>query len=373
MITTRFLSPGTHRLRRIHWLGPLAVALVALAGCYSDAPKSQPENDVLVRTARVTRAESAQTYRLTGVTQAAKRADLSFQVSGRLAERNADVGDAVERGGLLARLDTPQLDPARDAAKASVQRLETQLANARESTARTARLVEQDAATQQQLDDARTQRDSLAAQLAQARAEVSRATRSADQQRLTAPIAGSVTDVFFQPGEFIPAGQPVMALSGAGGLEARFGVPEQLVPGLTSGQRVRLSLPLGSGGTLTGRLIRLARATGGPGQLFRAVIHIDDTGEVGPGESVVWHVRARARNDLLVPIAALARIGRAQTAVVYVIEDDIARRVPVTPGALVDARVRVSGDLAAGDAVAVAGLSHLTDGQTIRRLGPDDD
>ena len=44
-----------------------------------------------------------------------------------------------------------------------------------------------------------------------------------------------------------------------------------------------------------------------------------------------------------------------------------------TAGALVDERVRVRGDLAAGDAVAVAGLSHLSDGQTIRRLGPDDD
>ena len=373
MITTRFPSPGAHRLSCRRWLGLLVLALVALGGCDAEAPNASPEDGMLVRTAPVTRTESAQTYRLAGVTQAARRADLSFQVSGRLAERNADVGDTVERGDLLARLDTPQLDPASNAARASVQRLETQLANARKSTARTARLVEQDAATRQQLDDARTRRDSLAAQLARARAEASRAARSAEQQRLTAPIDGSVTDVFFQPGEFIPAGQPVLALSGAGALEARFGVPEQLVPGLAPGQRVRLSLPLGRGAARTGRLVRLARATGGPGQLFQAVIHIDDTGEVGPGESVVWHVRARPRSDLLVPIAALARIGRAQTAVVYVIEDDIARRVPVTPGALVDARVRVSGDLAAGDAVAVAGLSHLTDGQTIRRLGPDDD
>ena len=210
----------------------------------------------------------------------------------------------------------------------------------------------------QQLDDARTQRDALAAQLQQARAEAERASQSAEQQRLTAPIAGTVTDVFYEPGEFVPAGQPVIALSGAGGLEARFGVPEQLV---------------GDGRPLTGRLVRLARATTGPGQLFQAQIHIDDTANVRAGESVVWHVHGPSRDDLLAPIAAVARIGTARGAVVYVIRDGIAHRVPVIPGAVVDDRVRLNGDLKSGDTVAVAGLSHLADGRAVRKARLNDE
>lgn len=344
-----------------------------MSGCGAEPSANADKATTLVRTGQVTRLQSAQTYRLTGVTQAAQQAQLSFQISGRLAERPADVGDDIATGDLLARLSTPQLDPAADAARASVSRLETQLANARETTARTERLVAQDAATRQQLDDARTQRDALAAQLQQARAEAERASQSAEQQRLTAPIAGTVTDVFYEPGEFVPAGQPVIAISGTGGLEARFGVPEQLVGDLATGQAARLSLPLGDGRPLTGRLVRLARATTGPGQLFQAQIHIDDTANVRAGESVVWHVHGPSRDDLLAPIAAVARIGTARGAVVYVIRDGIAHRVPVNPGAVVDDRVRLNGDLKSGDTVAVAGLSHLADGRAVRKAGLNDE
>lgn len=56
-----------------------------------------------------------------------------------------------------------------------------------------------------------------------------------------APAAGRITDVFFRPGEWVAAGQPVLALLPAAQRKARFFVPEAQLGGLRLGQAVSLA------------------------------------------------------------------------------------------------------------------------------------
>jgi HlyD family secretion protein len=61
------------------------------------------------------------------------------------------------------------------------------------------------------------------------------------QKKQAAPADGVVSDTFYRAGEFVPAGQPVLALLPRGNLKARFYVPEAELQGVALGQGVQLS------------------------------------------------------------------------------------------------------------------------------------
>ena len=61
-----------------------------------------------------------------------------------------------------------------------------------------------------------------------------------DQKQQSAPATALVSEVFFQPGEYIAAGQPVVALLPSANIKARFFVPEADLAPLRLGQTVEL-------------------------------------------------------------------------------------------------------------------------------------
>ena len=87
--------------------------------------------------------------------------------------------------------------------------------------------------------------DALAAaeaDVAAAEAAEARAAWSVDQKQVVAPATALVFDTLFRPGEFVPAGQPVVSLLPPANLKARFYVPEGEIASIQLGQTVRLAL-----------------------------------------------------------------------------------------------------------------------------------
>jgi HlyD family secretion protein len=82
-------------------------------------------------------------------------------------------------------------------------------------------------------------------------------TWRADQKVQTAPVQALVTDVFYQPGEFVPAGQPVVSLLPPQNRKARFFVPETDLARLQLGQTVQLHCD-GCAGAIPATISRIA-------------------------------------------------------------------------------------------------------------------
>lgn len=83
------------------------------------------------------------------------------------------------------------------------------------------------------------------AEISAAQAEVNAARAVLDQadwrlaqKSISAPAAGLVHDTFFVPGEWVPAGKPVVSLLPPGNVKLRFFIPETLVGAVAIGQRV---------------------------------------------------------------------------------------------------------------------------------------
>lgn len=83
-----------------------AVLFVAAFAVMSFSKKSEPKYTM----AQVRKGDILQTVSATGAVEAAKKLDLNFVNSGRVQEINVKVGDNVEDGRQLAKLDTAQLD-----------------------------------------------------------------------------------------------------------------------------------------------------------------------------------------------------------------------------------------------------------------------
>lgn len=78
------------------------------------------------------------------------------------------------------------------------------------------------------------------AQVEAARQALRQSVWREQQKEQSAPADAQVADTFFRPGEFVAAGQPVVALLPPGNLKARFYVPEAQLSEVALGQNVLL-------------------------------------------------------------------------------------------------------------------------------------
>jgi membrane fusion protein (multidrug efflux system) len=179
-----------HRLARARLSWCVAVVgLAALAGCGKEAPK--PLAAALeVTTMTVTARDVAVSAEYVAQTQSSQAVNIQARVSGFLDKRVYTEGAVVKAGQPLYQIDPKPFQAQVDAAAAALQRNESSLEVAAANLRRVKPLVEQNALSQKDFDDARGQYDQAAATVAQARAQLESAKLDLSYTRITSPVAG---------------------------------------------------------------------------------------------------------------------------------------------------------------------------------------
>lgn len=93
----------------------------------------------------------------------------------------------------------------------------------------------------EELDRARTERDTDQAQVAAKTAALAKARWSFDQKEQFAPTNAFVQDTLYRVGEWVAAGKPVVQLLPPTNLKVRFFVPETILPKIRPGQAVSVT------------------------------------------------------------------------------------------------------------------------------------
>ncbi|PHQ70366.1 MAG: efflux transporter periplasmic adaptor subunit [Paracoccus sp.] len=312
-----------------------------------------------------------------GVVQSRTQVTMAFQTLGRMVVRNAELGDRVRTGQVLAELATEDMAATTRAAQAAVDAAEVQLSTARTTLQRTEALAARNVASDAQLEQAQQAAAAADAAAEQARSELVQAQDSENNATMIAPFSGVVSDVFEAPGAVVSAGAPILQLSAEDRREAVVDLPESAIVGLPSDatftvwqrtdpdkqvtavldridpiadtatrtRRLYLTLPPDTPFRL-GALVRARLGSAGEPVLTlpAAAIHVDD------GRDIVWRVIREGD--------AADAAGRVEAVAVE------------TSPALQD-RVMVMSGLSEGDEVVIRGVHSLQDGQAVgRRVVP---
>lgn len=189
---------------------------------------------------------------------AAAQAQAANLQSGRRPDEIAQIQAQLSQARAQAALT--QTDAARKAAlvaQAAVSRMEADAARTAAEQARQ-RVAELEAALRTAREPARV--NERAAAQAQARAAESHLQQQqwrVQQTAQRAPAAAQVADTFFLPGEWVGAGQPVVALLPPANVKARFFVPESDLASLKGGDVVNVHCD-GCGEPIAARVTRIA-------------------------------------------------------------------------------------------------------------------
>jgi len=163
--------------------------------------------------------------------------------AGRVEVLNVREGDKIEIGAPLFSVDV-------DLQRADLMLNEASLKNAQQAHERAQKLLKTASGTEKAVEDTE-----MALRSAQARVDSSN-TRLV-RRKMASPVTGTVQQVYFRPGEVVPAGRPIVALLPPGNLKVRFFVPESVLPQLTYGDVVKVGCD-GCAGDLTARVSFIA-------------------------------------------------------------------------------------------------------------------
>lgn len=347
-----------------------ALFALLIGGCGDKPAEVMPA----VRAVKVetVKAEAGEGERFAGVVRQRDSAALAFESAGTLAELRVDIGDAFEKGQVLAALDRQPAMWHLQQAQASLSSATAQAAERELNYQRQKSLLAAGSVAQSVAQAARAAYTQAVAEQTRAQSALALARREVERSQLIAPFAGRVVARRAERHSLLAAGQVVLQV------ESR------------SQQQVVAAVPVGQASQLKVGDLAHARSTSGPSAGYDLVLEgISPRAEDGlvrtclfrliePSEAlasgVTLHVQMTSQQGaqpLSIPIQALwMGMGRHSAQVfVYQAAGTVAIRT-IALGAVSEGRAVVTEGLAAGDQVVIAGAAFLQDGQTVSLFQP---
>jgi membrane fusion protein (multidrug efflux system) len=328
------------------------------AAVLAQAPKagSLKTATVPIKTGDVVARTVERSVAFSGSLASPEDATLGAEVEGKVVEVLADLGDAVAKGQVLARINPDEYLFRKTQAETAQAQAEANLRRAED-------LAKLSIVSASALEEARTH-------AARAVADADLARKRYRDTEVRAPFPGSVAKRLVSTGEYLKVGQPVFQLVMINPLKLSGEVPERYLGEVKAGSAVSLALDAFPGRTFEGRITRVAPAVNPQSRAFTVEARVLNPGGIlKPGVFASARVSTGSEQGVLaVPEAAVTAF--AGVTKVFLVEGGVVRERPVAverrlPGGL--AVIRGPG-LKAGQKVAVSGLSRLAEGVAVTVL-----
>lgn len=361
-----------------------------------------------VRLVAVAATDFEDVIEISGTLAADEQVMLATKVPGRLSRIEVDLASPVQRGQLIAQIETTDYEfgvqqaqaalgqaraqlglPASGAggaqrldvdATAIVRQAKATLEEARANAARGAKLAEEGLTPQADLDTARAALLRAEASLEAAREQV-RLRQAQVRQReselkiarqrladtaIVSPLDGFVLTRRASRGEYLAAGAPVVEVVRVDPLRLRLAVPEREATRLRRGQavQVRVAGESGADGAAehSGVLSRLAPSLDAQSRSLLIEADIENPGTLRPGNFVQARIIVGGRRVLTVPVSAVVTFAGLQK--VILVEGSEAVERPVTTGDRQGGMIEIRTGVREGEHV-VAAPGGLQQGQPV--------
>jgi len=349
--------------------GVLLLSTVCLlSACSKPEPKEAPLRAVKVVTVGADALQSVPEF--SGEVRARVESRLGFRVGGKIIRRQAELGQRVRAGEVLAQLDPQDYQLSVDAAKAQLAAAATNRDLAAADFRRYKELREQNFISAAELERREATLKAAQAQFDQAQAQLSGQGNQARYTTLVADVAGVVTAVDGEAGQVVAAGAPVIRIAQDGPRDAVFVVPEDKVQALHVGTVADVKL-WASQTTVKGRVREVAASADPVTRTFSVKVSLDtkDVWPLGATVSVAMqamHAMAPSAGKAMhLPLSALLKEGDKSNVWVLDTQTMTVALQPITVATVDGNEVVVGAGLQSGMQVVTAGVHVLSPGQKV--------
>ncbi|WP_328844679.1 efflux RND transporter periplasmic adaptor subunit [Vibrio paracholerae] len=356
--------------------------LFFLVGCNqsnNDESVVGPKEPLPLVTTTTTQPQQLEVYEeLPGRVKAVRVAEIRPQVAGIVQHRLFKQGAEVKAGQSLFQIEPAPFAAEVDTAKANLQRAQVTYQRALDKEQRLKPLVEADAISRQEYDDAVLQRDQAAAEVAVAKATLTRRELDLKFANVKAPISGLIEQTLVSEGALVSStdATPMTRIQQIDQVFVDIRRPA------SSLEAMREALAANSDGepSIAGTKIEILRSNGTPyqvkGEILFSGINIDEgTGDVLlrvlvdnsqrlllPGMFVKAKVLYSSYdNALMVPQQAVMHLAGAPH-LWSIDQEGYAHLKPVKIGELIDGQYHVKSGISKGENIVIEGKERLEDG-----------
>ncbi len=302
-----------------------------------------------------------------GIVQAHREATITSEIAGKILEAPVDIGDAVDKDGLLVSIDPEPYRIALDQASAAYTNALVALREAEKNAKRSEELWSSKDISEAAYDQARFALQRSEATLKQADAALAQARRNLRLTKVQAPFSGVVAQKFVQEGELLVQGMQVVTLVDMDSLEMEVGFSENDIQHVEVGQTVHVSVPALPKKEFQGIVEGIGPKVLSPAMNFPVRIRLEGQTaglKIGMVAKTVLSTQKPQPRILLAQDEVIERYNRHY---VYLLGDGAtAKEKEVTLGAQVGTRIIIEQGLEVGDKVVVVGQRNLKDGDLVR-------
>jgi RND family efflux transporter MFP subunit len=358
----------------------VCTTILAEAGRINGAEK--PPTPVRVQAVRISAVEPGQRYSATIAPY--EQVNMAFKVGGYIREilqirgvdgrfRNAQQGDTVKKGTVLARVRETDYTVKLNQAKSQLAQAEASYLKATQDWERATNLFATQSMIKPDYDTAKARLDETQASVEGARAQLAEAQLNLEYCALIAPIDGMVLQRTIEVGTLVTSGSVGFILADLSRVKVVFGVPDTMLAQLKLGSSLPIVTESIRNVSFPGRITAISPSADPRSRVFNIEVTVPNQQQQLKAGMIASLQTAGEKPSQQVPTVALGAIMRSQTDpkgyAVFVVEKSagktVARLRDVQLGEVYGNTIAATAGLRPGDQVVVTGGTLLRDGDPV--------
>ena len=345
--------------------------LLLLTGCGSDASTEKPTEEPAVillpeDLAEVRREPISIGPRISGTLTAADTAALRAESPGSVVDLQAEIGDHVKKGTVLAKIESQAASSAYLSTQSAVASATQDATNARREIERVKRLQEAGAMSPHDVEAAEAGLASAEARLASAKAQEAQSGDQVGKTTVRSPIDGIVSERSIGLGDIVAPGTPLFTVIEPSSLRLEGAVPAASATSLQIGTPVKFEVQGFEGKPFEGKIERISPAVDPMTRQIPILVDIPNPeGRLLAGLFAEGRVAADTHEGLVVPSGAVDFTGLRPS--VLRLKDGTLELVEIDIGVhdTEDELVEVKSGLEQGDKLVMQGKGDIKAGAKV--------
>jgi len=295
------------------------------------------------------------------------------RTNGYLKKWYFDIGAHVQKGQLLAEIESPEVDQQLAQARADLLTADANAKYAQTTSSRYQDLLKTNAVSQQDTENFTTQASATSTQVKSAQANVQRLEQLVSFEKVYAPFDGIITARGIDVGQLIDSGatKEMFHMAAEQILRVYVNVPQIYSLACKPGVVADLTFGEYPNRTFQGKIVRTSKSIDPASRTLLVEVDVDNRkGELVPGAYTQVHFKLSTEQPtLIIPVPTL--IFRSQGLQVATVVDGKAKLVPITIGRDDGRTVEVISGLQLSDQVIQNPPDSIVDGELVHVVRPE--